>query len=172
MQTYDSQENVDVGIQLHNGDPTSVISLEQTSIAQFQVANVPRRETVFPNPSPIAECRDDLPILSVSMQLGVEKSGVEIMTTHIDSDAPAGHTPSSASSAPTDIERRHYSIVLYGCTEATYSCISNHGSEYQNLLQTELTSFQYYSRAHHPVFLRALHKLQPGSDVESMDWED
>ncbi|KAG7089278.1 hypothetical protein E1B28_010977 [Marasmius oreades] len=155
MQTYNKQDQ-DVGIPLHNGDLTSMISVERTSIAQFQVLNFPRRITVSPNPSLIGECHDDLPILSVSMQLGVEKSGVEIMTTQIDGDAPAGHTVTR--SVLADIERRHYSIVLYGCTAATYSCIGDNAARYASLLRIP-TPFQNYLRKTDPELLDTVHTL-------------
>ncbi|KAG7089252.1 hypothetical protein E1B28_010951 [Marasmius oreades] len=168
MQTY-NQQNQDVGIPLHNGDPTSMISLERTSMAQIKVLNIPQRIAVSPNPSLIGECHDDLPILSVSMQLGVEKFGVEIMTTQIDTDTPSANTPSSASTAPVDIERRHYSIVLYGCTADTYSCVGNHESKYQKLLQKP-NCFDDYSRRHNPDLLDAVRKL--ASELNDIVWRN
>ena len=163
------------GVPLHNGDPSStIISPERTSIAQFRATTAKDPTRVFPNLDLIETCDDDLPILSVSMQLraeGPNGSRVEIQMMQEDDDIIASDTSSSA----RVIARRHYSIVLYGCTSDTYSCIGNNGPKYQNLLRSELELFQDYPRKEVPGFLEAVHMFKSrlySNNPTSMCWQD
>lgn len=177
IQGCDGQENQDLGIPLHNGDPTLMnICPEKTSIVQFQVKNGRKAVTVFPDPNLIGLRGDDLSILSVVMQLGVEMpqgSQFKIDTTRKNIDAPAGNTRGNARADPTNIARRHYSIALYGCTGSTYSCVGPHGPTYQSLLRTKPKPFHDFPRdPGDPVFLDAVYNLKPTYKTASrMGWQ-
>src|SRR2546425_3013539 len=139
MQTYDNQYNQDIGIPLHHGSTTEAMICENnTSIAQFQVKNVVKLVNVLPDPNLIGRSQECRPILSVVMQLGAEKPDgqrVEIKTTAKGGEGPARNTRSASKSLPDNVDRRHYFIVLYGCTSDTYSCIGENGTRYLQLLR-------------------------------------
>ncbi|KAG7089160.1 hypothetical protein E1B28_010866 [Marasmius oreades] len=173
MQTYDNQQNQDLGMALHNGDLDSAIDIDRTGLCQVQVKNSVKSERVAPNPEAAGKCPNTCPILSIVMQLGVDEEYhgplVEIDTTTIQTDTPAGNTRSSTSSDPTDIKRCHYSSVLYGCVAATYSCVGGHAAIYATLLRTPAL-FHNYSRDKYPDFLTAAHELSPNMNKDGIFW--
>ena len=177
MQTHDNHENQDIGIPLHVGSPDLGIDVKQTSIAQFQVKNVVSPRAVYANPT-LAGKNDNLPVLSVVMQLGMDMSGTPplyaIQSTPKVGQLPASNTRLSGRSRPTDISRRHYSIVLNGCTNATYSCVGE-GSIYRTLLRADAKPFHEYPRADQERFCDAVYRLKPvlyNNNPSSFGWKN
>ncbi|KAG7089269.1 hypothetical protein E1B28_010967 [Marasmius oreades] len=162
IQIYANQRNQDLGIPLHNGGLGSAIDIDCTGLSQYQIKNSLTNENVEPDPEAAGKCPNTCPILSIVMQLGVGEGykgpPVEIKTNLIETNTPAGNTRSS--SDLDDIKCRHYSIVLYGCTAATYSCIGGHAGTYASLLQIP-TLFQDYPRKTQPELLDTVHTLSP-----------
>ncbi|HEV7736221.1 MAG TPA: hypothetical protein VGO47_02465 [Chlamydiales bacterium] len=124
----------DLGIPILFGDRDKTqIAVENMSIAQFQVKDSTYNSRADPDPTLIGQVAGTLPILSIVMQLGINQDErVVITTTPQGGDSPITH------SSPSDINRRHYVITLYGCTEETYSCIPKGAATmYHRLLQAQ-----------------------------------
>jgi hypothetical protein len=177
MQTYNNQRNQDIGVPLHHGDPARTeISIERTSIFQAQIKNAAIPPRVFPDPNTIGKCNEGLPTLSVVMQLGTEKQEpVKILTTSKGGDNPSGDTRSASYSRSTDVERRHYCIVLYGCTSNTYSCIGvNDGSKYQQLLRVTdpLDDFPRKTKETLLNSLRSMNARLYSDERAYINWDD
>ncbi|HEV7738365.1 MAG TPA: hypothetical protein VGO47_13455, partial [Chlamydiales bacterium] len=114
---FDYPYNQDLGIPILLGDTDKTqIAVENMSIAQFQIKTSAKDSRSDPDPTLIGEVAGTLPILSIVMQLGMDQDERVVVTT-----TPKGGDDSESSSS--DINRRHYVITLYGCTEETYSCI-------------------------------------------------
>ncbi|HEV7736805.1 MAG TPA: hypothetical protein VGO47_05450 [Chlamydiales bacterium] len=136
MQTYLNRPNQHIGIPIVFGDPdTTQIAVENMSIAQFQIKNSAKHSCVDPDPTLIGKVAGTLPILSIVMQLGVNQDERVVVTT-TPKGGDGSTTRSVDMSSPSDIQRRHYVITLYGCTDETYSCIPQSGaSMFPRLLQ-------------------------------------
>ncbi|KAG7089314.1 hypothetical protein E1B28_011009 [Marasmius oreades] len=167
---------MDIAIPLHTGPLDSEISVERTSPLQVQVKNLVSPQRVFADPELMGECPKDLSVLSLVMHLGVtvnedKRKGppFEIVTTPKGGNTPAGNTHSSAKSTPADIERHHYCIILYGCTNKTYSCIGNNGATYETLLR-RLIPLHDYPRTHKPEFVKAVKALKHSLYTQNQDW--
>ena len=140
MQTSDNHHNMDIGMPIYHGDPsTTIIGEDTTSIAQYQIKNASGEKSVFPDPSLAGSNEHRRPVISIVMQLGIENGDgerVKVVTKPKGTDTPAGRTRSSVHSDPADINRRHYVIWLYGCSWKTYSCIPV-GSNYRRILRAD-----------------------------------
>jgi hypothetical protein len=164
IQTFDNQYNMDGGLPVLHGDPsTTVISEESTSIAQWQVKNATKPIRVYPDAGLVGPSKKNLPIISIVMQLGVEMNDgerVAIETTLRGIDAPSGRTQSTLKSFPAEIDRRHYVITLYGCTSKTYSCVPEDSTAYHRILGAQ-KPFTDFPRANVPDNKSSIYALKP-----------
>ena len=132
---------MDGALPIFFGDPSKdKIDMSQTSLVQYQVKNAATSIRVSPEPEIAGRSTTNQLIISLVMQLGVEMdpgNRVVVQTTNKGTDNPAGGTRSSSKSQPTDIERRHYLITVYGCTSHTYGVVGETSTEYLHVLQAE-----------------------------------
>ena len=172
MQTFDNQYNLDGGIPILHGDPsTTTISQNTTNVARYQVKNAAKQLRVAIDPR-VVDSNENFPIITIIMQLGVEKEGKERVVVQTinkqDVMGPAG----DLRPRPPSIQRRHYDITLYGCTSKTYSCIPENSLAYSRLLRTQklMTNFP---RANYCENLSSFFALKPvihDMDSVSMSW--
>jgi hypothetical protein len=163
MQAFDNQYNMDGGLPLLFGDPSeTIINEDNTSMGQYQVKNTSKAVSVYPNPKLVGSSKKDLPIFSLIMQLGVEKDDkrVTCQTMYKGIDAAAGRTRSSNKALPNDIGRRHYVIVLYGCTSKVYACIPTNSVIYHRILRAQ-SPFADFPRAGCRDNQSSLYALKP-----------
>jgi hypothetical protein len=164
IQTFDNQYNMDIAVPFHYGDPEKLsIAEENTGVAQVQVKNTLTAATVFPEPLLPGASTKNLPIISLIMQLGVEKNDnerVTICTADKDPNTIAGRTRASSISLPDDIKRRHYVITLFGCTSKTYRCIPEDSKAYCLLLRAQ-PPFLDFPRAGSDANQSSLYALKP-----------
>lgn len=163
IQCFDNQYNQDGALPVLHGDPsTTEINEENTSVLQFQVKNAAHAVNVSPDPKLVGASKRNLPIISITMQLGIDKDNdirVRVHTTKKGSDVPAGRTRSSFKSLPTHIDRRHYSISLFGCTAKTYGCVPTDGGYHRVLKSRRL--YHDFPRVNDEQNVASLYALKP-----------
>jgi hypothetical protein len=83
-QTYDNQENMDIGLGVLFGNPeTTVIEETNITMLQAQIKNASNRIKVFPDAGKSARC---LPVIFLNMQLGVKE--VDVMQVIVVESTP------------------------------------------------------------------------------------
>jgi hypothetical protein len=155
FQTFDNQYNQDCGIPIYFGDPDQdEICEANTSIAQFQVKSVVNSPYVFPDATLVGPSPTNRPILSITMQLGTENPAQRVVVT-------TKEKTRTNASLLTDLDRRHYSIILRGCRSDTYSCIPKNDSAIYNLLLKAQNPFVDFPRRDSKENVELVDALKP-----------
>ena len=125
---------------LHGSPTKNFIEKANTTLLQCQVKNASDPVRVYPDPMLVGSSENNLPIISLILQFGVERDNgqrvtVETMDKGIDAPYTGTRSSSRTRASPADLNRRHYIITIYGCTSKSFSCIPEESRVYSHLLK-------------------------------------
>jgi hypothetical protein len=144
----------------------------RVSIIQFQVKNRDKPDYVSMD-SPLAkEVPGNLPVLSIIMEFGMEKSSDKSLVKVQTTAKGAYPTRQFQQSSATALERRHYVITVYGCTWKTYRCMPQHSEIYCTLLAAQKPFHGLERSQNHEMLYELKPKFFMSKTLNNLSWYD
>jgi hypothetical protein len=163
-QAYQNQMGYDLGIPILLGDP--ILTEIKVAVSSAVLIDAKNRKVALafnPDPTPVG-IPDHQYVISICAELGIEKNKDQVSVTTV----PIAHN--TRSSSKPSLDERHYIITVYGCTEATYSCMPSRDSSVYSRLLRSFDPRDVFPRRQVENSVVSLKQLTNTLKIKTMPW--